>query len=100
VLKSPPGRQWPRRSSWLEVELGRENFGFVRRGNDSVARQTTFLSLSMFGAFRPTAAVSGGLLWSVYATHRFKSLPLLKFARLGKCHGDCPLRVRPTSETV
>jgi len=24
-------------------------------------------SLSMLGAFRPTAAVSGGLLWSVYA---------------------------------
>jgi hypothetical protein len=54
----------------------------------------------MFGAFRPTAAVSGGLLWSVYATQRFKLLPLLKFAPLGKCHGDYLLRVRPTSETV
>ena len=28
----------------------------------------------MFGAFRPTAAVSGGLLWSVYATPAINSL--------------------------
>ena len=31
----------------------------------------------MFGAFRPTAAVSGGLLWSVYATPHFEILLLL-----------------------
>ncbi len=54
----------------------------------------------MFGAFRPTAAVSGGLLWSVYAIQMLEMLPLLRFTSLGKCHGDYQLRVRPMSETV
>ena len=53
----------------------------------------------MFGAFRPTAAVSGGLLWSVYANFPLGILQL-KPVPLGKYHGDCLLHERLMSETV
>jgi len=54
---------------------------------------------SMFGAFRPTAVVSGGLLWFVYAGFPYITT-FLKPVPPGKYHGDYPLHERLMSETV